>query len=29
MCLWVIIDLTELIAFTTQFQGMALHHAIR
>ena len=29
MCLWVIIALTELIAFTAQVQGMALHHAIR
>src|SRR5215813_15247886 len=29
MCLWVIIALTELIAFLAQGQGIALHHAIR
>src|SRR5438128_12489230 len=29
MRFWVIIDLTELIAFASQIQGMALHHAVR
>src|SRR5215470_15105999 len=29
MCLWVIIALTELIAFPAQVQGTALHHAVR
>ncbi len=29
MRLWVIIDLTELIAFPAHIQGMALHHAVR
>jgi hypothetical protein len=28
MRLWVIIALTELIAFAAQIQGMALHHAL-
>src|SRR5215470_3353125 len=29
MRLWVVIDLTELTAFSAQIQGMALHHAVR
>ncbi len=29
MCFWVTITLTELIAFSAQVQGMALHHAVR
>src|SRR5262249_51459369 len=29
MCLWVIIALTELIAFLAHVQGTALHHAVR
>jgi hypothetical protein len=29
MCPSMIIALTELIAFTAQVQGMALHHAVR